>query len=118
MVCKACPLRGHISQCIGSYVQVTMIGTSWDMHQKTVIFCCPEEETAGAVVLEIGYAGIGHGLAVGRFLTRSLHISEESVGMYAVVFQRVPCTVAHGTVVLGLEQAVVDAPCHAVKEER
>ena len=85
--------------------------------QQAVVFAAAEEEATCAEVLEVGHAGVGEWLAVGRFLARALHPSEEAVGMDALLLQCRPGAVAGGSVLLGGQQSLADAPAHAVEEE-
>ena len=57
---------------------------------KLIDFGAGEEETTGAVVVEIGHGIICHWLSVFRLLPGALHVSEETVGMHGFFHHGVP----------------------------
>ena len=85
--------------------------------QQFVILAATEKEAAGAVVLEVGDAGVAERLSVGRLLAGALHPAEEAVGMHAVALQCLPGAVASRAILLRWQQTMIDAPAHAVEEE-
>lgn len=76
-----------------------------------------EEEAAGAVVVKVRFGIVSHGLTVFRLLACALYISQVAVGVNGVVDHRIPGFGDHREILGAVENAVVDAPGHAVDKQ-
>src|SRR5664280_1451397 len=73
-----------------------------------------KQETSKAEVLKVRNVVIPNRLAIGRLLSCSLYISQETIRVYTILNQSFPCFFSHWQIFLPVQCAIINPPGNAI----